>query len=88
MADERKIYKVVIETTCYVLADDAKRAETWAEANLGGLIYDEPHHVSRTVEATLDNVAPESRGSLPWAAGWLADEEDGLTVEQWLARQI
>lgn len=84
MTNERKIYQVTVETTCFVLAANEREAEKWAERNLGDL-RDEVRF-THAVAATLGDVPAESRGSLPWVAGSLADDEDELTVEQWLTK--
>lgn len=84
MTNERKIFQVTVETTCYVLAANEREAERWAERNLGDL-HDEVQ-CTYASPAVLANVPKESRGSLPWVAGSLADDGFELTVEQWLQK--
>jgi hypothetical protein len=84
MTDERKIYCVTVETTCYVLAVNEAQAETWAKRHSSDLSDEVQDVFAQTV--ALANVPKESRGSLPWVAGSLEDDEDELTVEQWLTK--
>lgn len=81
---ERKIYRVTVETECYVLAEGPLEAAAWAEANMDNLRGEVQD--SYAVPAKLKDVTEEERGALPWVAGDLSDDEDELTVEQWLQK--
>lgn len=84
MTDERKIYQVTVETTCFVLATSEREAEKWAERNLGDLC--DEVQCTYASPAALADVPKASRGSLPWVANSLEDDEDEITVEQWLQK--
>ncbi|MFA7295664.1 MAG: hypothetical protein WC211_00590 [Dehalococcoidia bacterium] len=80
----RRVYRVTVEVTAYVLATSPEEAEEWC---LGEGSYDLREEEPEAM-ATLDPVTAVDSGiaaSLPWIACDVDDDERDRTVAEWLA---
>ena len=83
-----RIFEVEVVHRLYVSAESAEQAETWADAHANIWNSDPPESiVASAVTVKQGKALPEEvLGSLPWAAGGVADEEADKPVRWWVGR--